>query len=90
MRPNKRPNKQLPDYRASPDFVGPIGLFEIWRSAIIIMITSVGLFPPLPNRQSKFFNYKILHLIMNYFENGFEEPGNWVLRIRVNATLATK
>ena len=30
----ERPNKQLPDYRASPDFVGPIGLFEIWRSAI--------------------------------------------------------
>ena len=32
---NNRPNKQPPDYRASPDFfVGPIGLFEIWRSAI--------------------------------------------------------
>ena len=32
MRPN---NRQLPDYSASPDFfVGPIGLFEIWRSAI--------------------------------------------------------
>ena len=30
-----RPNKQPPDYSASPDFfVGPIGLFEIWRSAI--------------------------------------------------------
>ena len=28
--------KQPPDYSASPDFfVGPIGLFEIWRSAII-------------------------------------------------------
>ena len=27
--------EQPPDYRASPDFfVGPIGLFEIWRSAI--------------------------------------------------------
>ena len=33
--PNKQPNKQLPDYSASPDFfVGPIGLLEIWRSAI--------------------------------------------------------
>ena len=32
--PNKQPNKQLPDYSASPDFfVRPIGLFEIWRSA---------------------------------------------------------
>ena len=29
------PNKQLPNYSASPDFfVGPFGLFEIWRSAI--------------------------------------------------------
>ena len=34
---NKRTNnKQLPNFRAFPDFfVGPIGLFEIWRSAII-------------------------------------------------------
>ena len=32
--PTKQTNKQPPDYRASPDFfVGPIGLFEIWRSA---------------------------------------------------------
>ena len=37
-------NKQLPDYRASPDFfVAPIGLFEIWRSANI----SLSLFTPV-------------------------------------------
>ena len=30
--------KQPPDYRASPDFcVRPIGLFEIWRSAILVL-----------------------------------------------------
>ena len=40
-----QPTKQLPDYRASPNFfVGPIGLFEIWRLAIIItsLVISVG------------------------------------------------
>ena len=32
---NNQTTKQPPDYSASPDFfVGPIGLFEIWRSAI--------------------------------------------------------
>ena len=32
----RRPTEQLPDYSAYPDFfVGPIGLFEIWRSAIL-------------------------------------------------------
>ena len=33
--PTNQPNNQPPDYSASPDFfVRPIGLFEIWRSAI--------------------------------------------------------
>ena len=44
--------QQIPDYRAYPDFfVGPIGLFEIWRSAIII-ITKLDGGGPVDNRSS--------------------------------------
>ena len=39
--------QQPPDYRASPDFfVGPIGLFEIWRSANIYIQLSATLGKP--------------------------------------------
>ena len=46
-----RPNKQPPDYSASPDFfVGPIGLFEIWRSAINQLMTRLFIEQPRLHR----------------------------------------
>ena len=43
---NRTTNEQLPDYRAYPDFfVGPVGLLEIWRSAIKWRITNRFILP---------------------------------------------
>ena len=39
LQTTNRTNNQPPDYSASQDFfVGPIGLFEIWRSAIVFYV----------------------------------------------------
>ena len=52
--PTDQPTEQLPDYSASPDFfVGPIGLFEIWRSAMATLNELKDLFKSQEERYIK-------------------------------------